>query len=663
MTGPRRLAGVPANLLLSLASLVVFVILAEGLLWAVGVQTLLTERDPFAGFSRRVPLFAPDEARGLLVTPASAVNHSFNYQEFLAVKPEHGFRLFTLGGSSAVGFPWGAQIAFTAVLGRALEGSLPGRTIETVNAAAMSYGSQRMRVLAHELVRYRPDVIVIYEAHNEFVEKRFYREVVGDEGFGRLRGLLYRSRIYSGLTRALGRAPGATSRGEEALGASTTGELVGLDVAREDAAGTRQEEKDLVGRRLEENLRAIVELARGAGATPVLCTVASNVKDWPPNQSLFDSEVGADQRAQALQLQTTALAELAGGNGAQAVSHLERAAQLGAGHAGLMFDLGRAYEAVSRWEDARRAYSMARDLDAQPARALTSFNETIRRVAAQTGSPLVDVERVFEADSPNGLVGLNLITDYVHPTARGHWLIARELWTLLVEKGLVAEPRRADSEEFLRIVGEPAEGDVATAGLGRGGEGSARPAIWLYSQGLVLEQHGLVEQGMDKYRACLELEPGYFPAAYNLARLLHAQGHPDLAIVYYERALAAEPNHLKSMLGLAMALVRQREPARAEEILKRATRLDPGSSMAWNALGHTQVLQGKPEMAETSFRKAIDLDPANADALCNLGLALGRRGRKEEGAELLRAALKADPGHQRARAALAVYEREHGHAP
>lgn len=103
-----------------------------------GVQPLLAERDPFRGFSDAVRVFELDAERNVFRTPRRAIAHSFNYQEFAAQKSDNGFRFFVLGGSSALGFPWGAQVAFPGILADALQATLPGRTVEGVNAAAMS---------------------------------------------------------------------------------------------------------------------------------------------------------------------------------------------------------------------------------------------------------------------------------------------------------------------------------------------------------------------------------------------------------------------------------------------------------------------------------------------------------------------------------------------
>ena len=133
--------------LFAFVTVVLFFGILEIVLRLAGVSPLLDQRDPLQGFSERIHVFELDARRGIYRTPRRAVAHSFNFQEFQAEKPAAGLRLFTLGGSTAAGFPWGVEVAFTHALGRVLQASRPERSVEAVNAAAMSYGSHRLRIL------------------------------------------------------------------------------------------------------------------------------------------------------------------------------------------------------------------------------------------------------------------------------------------------------------------------------------------------------------------------------------------------------------------------------------------------------------------------------------------------------------------------------------
>ena len=184
-------------------------VLVELVLAAVGVAPLTAREDPFHGFSealagfrgrrgRRRPPHAG--ARGdALVQPAGVSARAKSSDEL---------RIFVLGGSSAYGFPWGAERAFSSILERALQASLPERDVHVVNAAAMSYGSHRLRILTHELLEYSPDLLLLYTGHNEFVERELYERLTDAEPLPEgLRLWLHRWRLYSALARLLSPAP------------------------------------------------------------------------------------------------------------------------------------------------------------------------------------------------------------------------------------------------------------------------------------------------------------------------------------------------------------------------------------------------------------------------------------------------------------------------
>jgi len=635
----------------ALVAVLLFFGVAEGVLWMAGVDSLISRRDPFQGFSGALDVFELDEDAEIYRTPPRAVTHSFNYQKFAATKPDDGYRIFVLGGSSAQGFPWGGRLAFTRLLGAALQESWPERKIEAVNAAAMSYGSHRLRILAAELVEYQPDLFIVYGGHNEFVERRFYERILERPAqLDAARALLYRSRVFSLMTDLLERKPEAIDTAEPK--AESTGELLGLDVQREYSVDVAAAEREEVERHFDENLRAIVAIAREAGARVVLCTVPSNIHEWIPNQSLFDVEVGFDERQSVLALLKDAGAALERGDAGAALPPLEQAVTLSPNYAETHFLLGQALEGQGRAEEARAAYVRARDLDAQPARASSELNEILRSVAADEGAILLDLEAVFVEASPDGLIGFNLLEDYVHPKPEGHRLIARELWRVVQQEGLAGEAREAD----------PAEFDLALERRGLTVEDAAKQSnpSWLFNLAVVLEKQGLDDQALQKYRACLALDPGYFVAHFNLGRLLFRHERYRMAASHYSMALDVQPDYVPAMIGLGESLRRIDRAPDAERVLRHATTLDPQSADAWGSLGGVLSQVGRNDEAEIAFRRAMELDPADAGARTDLGFTLLFQDKITEAEVAFRGGLELKPEDLRARNGLAAALTEQG---
>jgi len=170
-------------------------------------------------------------------------------------------------------------------------------------------------------------------------------------------------------------------------------------------------------------------------------------------------------------------------------------------------------------------------------------------------------------------------------------------------------------------------------------------------------------------------------------RELERLGKPVEARAVYERLISASPRHYEAYHRLAVVADGQRRYQEAQALYTQAIRLNNRNPDLFNDLGYCFYLQGKLSKAETAMLKAVAMRPAEARYRNNLGLVLGqqvrydealdqfRRGGGEgdalynlafikatqndmEGAkECFRKGLAADPTHERARQALASFER------
>lgn len=635
--------------LFAVVAVALFFALIELALWFAGVETLLQERDPFAGFSESIRVFEADPASGEHRTPPRAVAHSFNYQSFRSVKPENGLRIFVLGGSSAYGFPWGARQAFGRFLAEALQASRPERFVEVVNAAAMSYGSHRLRIVAREVLRYEPDLLIVYGGHNEFVERRFYRDaLVRAPVADRVSLALYRWRLYSVLLRLYERVRTTDELPDGR--AKDVGELLGIDVVRQHAVDVGEDERAEALRRFRDNLDDLLKMANEAGVATLLCTVPSNLRGWSPNQSAFGPTVGPDARARVLTILERSRATIEDGDPAAALASLGDAVDLAPGYAESHYLLGRAYDALDRFDEALLAYTRARDHDAKPTRASSAINDAIRSLARERDVTLVDLDEIFREVADDGLPGFDLFQDYVHPTPAAHRRIAMEIWRRVEESGLVGDPRRVDESFFRDVVAEsqPDEAD-------------ARSPALIYNLAVVLENQGRTEEAMEKYRIARDLDPRFFvEGGFNLARLLYGQQRYEDSAAEYRRVLEADPEHLKSLIGLGEALRAIGRIDDALAALERATRADPGFAPAWNRSAVALSQLGRHAEAEAAFRRAADLEPDNADFRTDLGFALLIRNDLDGATEAFESCLAQRPHHSRARNGLAAVLTERG---
>ncbi len=586
-------------------AIVLPVAILELLLVALGVPTVLEREDPFRGFSGMVPVFQRDSTGAAYTSSRPANEKTFNAQTFLADKPVDGFRVFVIGGSSAYGFPWGEQAAFSSILEEVLQAEHPGRTIEVINASGISYASHRLRILVRELLHYQPDVLVIYSGHNEFVEKNFYRSLRRrTETLSRVQHLLYRSHLYGALHGLLGRPSGR----EKHWTTSDDG-LLQLNVRRDSDEGVDAAERRRLEAFFADNLTAILHMADSQGVQVLVCTTPSNLRDWKPERPLGWPLLAAQERRQWEALEQEGRAALEAGHHADAVKQLQDALALAPEDAPSWFLLGRGHEGLGQWADARHTYQRACEFDLNLSRATEGINRAIRRVAAQENIILVDVEGLFTELSPNGLVGFNLIQDYVHPTREAHEHIAFALWESMRAANLPAAPRESTPKALFAKILEARRSQDSS---------SDNTATFLYNQGMLLANQARWEGARQKLQESVDLAPTWADAHFSLGSVLTRLGDLEAAEDHFQRAAELDP-----------------------EVADMA--------VAHYNLGVALARRGDRTKAIDQFRRTLELSPDHVDAHNNLGALLAQRGSLQEAAAHLEAALRLRPDDLKAK--------------
>ena len=596
-------------------------------LWVAGVPTLIEHEDPFRGFSGLVKVF--EREGDVYRTRRAVAGNTFNDQSFLANKPANGLRVFCLGGSSAFGFPWGADVAFTSILGEVLAASHPERRVEAVNAAGISYAMHRMNIVADELLSYQPDVFLVYEGHNEFIEPAFFELLKHrSEVRTRLEYALSHWRLYSGLRLVTERL-----KKREQAAASP----LDLMVRREETRSYSPEQKEAIVAEFRWRLERLVRRAQAAGVKVVLATVPCNLREWRPNGSAGVASLSAPDRQRWSDLFASGQRRLMGAVFESAALDLEQAAQLAPHHAETQFLLAQAYERLGRLDEARAAYQRACDEDASPTRRLSAINVAIRDVAHQSGALLVDMDEVFTRRSEHGLVGFNLIEDYVHPTPEGHQLIAWHMWDAMERAGWFGAKRTAEQALFDRTVAE------------RRPKAQARNATWFYNEGVILETQGHLDAAIKSYRQAVVESPRYAGALLNLSILLSRTGKPAEALSFCERLVAAFPGHAEGHNTMGNILQALGRPQEAVASYRKALKVKPDYAAARNNLGNALTSLGQGPEAITQFREALRLKPDFPEAHNSLGLALASQGQTAGAISEFRESVRLRPDFPQAR--------------
>jgi len=559
------------KLRLSLGKKIVFSVLALGLMGVVlegvlalfGVRPELEENDPSVGFSSQTPLFVEQrnpDGQVLLVTARNRLDF-FNPQQFPKDKGAGTFRVFSMGGSTTYGHPYSDPTSFNGWLRALLPAMAPDRRWELVNAGGISYGSERVVRLMQELIRYQPDLFVIYSGHNEFLERRIHGQVTQAPGVVRALARLARHSRSATLIKRGVASLRRTPRGPGAPPAQWPDEPVTLlDNTRGPTAYTRDAlHREQAYQQYRLNLARMVDLARSVGARVIFVTPLSNLKEASPFKSERRPGLSEADGRRWLELFKQAREDYyASAAPTNALAALAEAAAIDDLPADLHFVRGHVLEKLGRFAEAKAAYERARDEDVCPLRAPSPIREMLSQVAAERQVPLVDFAPVVEARSEHGIPDAHMFLDHVHLTIEGYRLLALEIIKTMEQEGIArpswdstviervtreVESRidtRAHSLALMNLcktlgwAGKREEAYRAGAQAAKLGPDIAKVR---YEAGLAAQLSSRTEEAIAHYRRALELDPILADAHCTLAVLLEARGQLPEAVAHYRLAL------------------------------------------------------------------------------------------------------------------------------
>ncbi len=665
------------KLLFAVLATVLFFIVAEGLLAVLGVDSKGYENDPYVGFSGSSSLYVETtDANGMpTMERAPGKKALFNQQSFPVRKPDGAYRVFCVGGSTTYGRPYGDVTSFCGWLREFLTAAEPERQWEVINAGGISYASYRVAVLMEELIRYDPDLFVVYSGHNEFLERRTYPQIIAMprpvRGVGALASKTRTWAVVSGL---VARTKGGGDQTDPAVLSSEVVTL--LDDAVGPSAYSRDDTlAEKVLQHFRFNLHRMVQIARSGGAEIMLVTPAANLRNSGPFKSEHRDGLTPAEEGSWNILVRQGIEAFRSGDADRAIDTLRQAAEIDPRHAELQYVLGQALDSSGRFDEAKIAFERARDEDVCPLRALGPMPGIVREVAAEESVPLVDFVSLVEGRSPGGIPGANFFLDHVHPTIDGNRMLALAVLDLMIEDGVV-RPDSDWGDERIRQVTEELEGGldahahaIALTNLskvigwaGKLGEsyGLSREAVELdpedvrvqYQAGLAADLMGRNDEAMYHYLKAIEIQPDAALAHGNLAVGLEKKGRMVEAVnhyrIAYENSSPEDLGHHRdnfadALVKLAFLLYGRGEVDNALALLEEAEQVKPDDPEVLNRLGTVLMASGRTEEAVVRLDTAVALRPDDAGARNRLALALALGGRPAEAAEAYARALKLDP--------------------
>jgi tetratricopeptide (TPR) repeat protein len=626
---------------------------------------------------------------------------------FPVAKADNTCRIFVLGASAAMGVPE-PMFAFPRMLRAMLTHQYPAANFEIINTGMAAINSHAVRPIARGAAKHDPDVFVVYLGNNE---------VTGPYGagtvFAPLSGNL--SVIRAAIAFKGTRLGQLLTNTFASLGAGANAPQMwrGLEMFLDKQVRADDPALEDVYEHFRKNLEDIVAAGRKGKAKVVLCTVASNLKDNPPFGSLHRADLTEGQRERWDAIYAEGVECERAGRYAEAVERYLAAAQLDHSYADLQFRLGRCYRLMGEHDKAADRYALARQFDTLRFRADDPINEIIREVARNAGESAVlfDTAEMLSRHSDHKVPGAELLYEHVHLNFSGNYLVARLLFDLMVDQGLIparltqAKPDvalplgelecarrlayteldryRIESEVLNNFIKRPPfsnqlyhdeqvermEREVATLKAGLTSQALAQaanqnrqavesdPADWLlrfkYGQFLA-EQTRDYRGAIEQFRWVQSHLPHSWLGHNGLATAMYGAGDLDGAIAEFQTTIRLKPACGTAHFYLAEAYRRKGRTDMAARHYTEAVRWERDCVPAYNNLARIMLERGKIDKAVEICRQGLVFSPESATLHASLGTLLAQQGRRNEAIEALRVALELDPNSTAIRSSLQV---------
>jgi tetratricopeptide (TPR) repeat protein len=312
-------------------------------------------------------------------------NTTVGYIEpFKKVKEPDTYRIFVLGESTTIGFPYMHNGSFHRWLKYRLMFTFPGKNFEIINLSLTAVNSYTIYDFAQQIIKYEPDAVLIYVGHNEYYgalgvgstsrmgsNPRLVRTILK---FRNLRLFQFLNNTVQYFTRIIS---GTKINTKEGL-------MVRMPADKEILFGSKEYYKGIS--QFDDNMDKTLKILSSHKIPVLISNVVSNEKDLAP----FISDT----------------------------INKENSAIIKYNDASQAFDLG-------DYKSAKELFIKAKEMDLLRFRAPEAINGEILKLSKKyQGIYYVDSKSYFEEKSPHGIIGNETILEHVHPNLFGYALLS-----------------------------------------------------------------------------------------------------------------------------------------------------------------------------------------------------------------------------------------------
>lgn len=401
------------------------------------------------GFGNKTPLFIENPAHPSYQLPRPDVMSRYFPENapkpsvtmeanfILKDKPKNGYRIVVQGGSTAAGFPYGLGASIAGTLDQRLKPSMPGRYVEVLNTAMSAVNSYTLLDFADEIIEKKPDAVLIYAGHNEFLgilgvgsnytamgsgtTTRWFLSLKDFRIFQLIQRIYFRLATPEESGNDLKKGNDPVILEEQKTGQQSRTFMAKVAKNKVIAKGSSVYNAGLA--QFENNMSELLAKYKKANIQVYISTIASNQSNQTPFSSLpIESKFVNSANAFFSNLSKLSQREQLQDLGAASTTFFESIS------ADLHFKIANLAQQIKQPGIAKKHYALAVEHDQLRFRAPSAMNDIIRKLATQYNAILVDAENELAIRSPDEIVGSAMMLEHLHPNLQGYFVISNAFY-------------------------------------------------------------------------------------------------------------------------------------------------------------------------------------------------------------------------------------------